>query len=197
MRQIKQQSNNANSQLSINKVYALVNHRANSIEFGPSQGMFLDDVLRNKGIGTYALNEIVVWLRENFQDYSISPFEFITPESASEEEDKDRRNKFLENFGFTLGFTDVTQRNGTLKAKKPSLIKSYVNHEKIDEIDIEQYFFNLINDKNKVEKEYGDLKVEFAARGEELLGGMPKGEIIKYTVIASIGVIVLIILLTL
>lgn len=197
IKQIKQQASSANSQLSINKVYALVNHRANSIEFGPSQGMFLDDVLRNKGIGTFALNEIIVWLRENFQDYSISPFDIVTPESASDEEDKDRRNKFLENFGFTLGFTDVTQRSGTLKAKKPSLLKSYVNNEKIDEIDIEQYFFNLLGEKSKIEKEYSDLKVEYAARGEELLGGMPKGEIIKYTVIASIGVIVLMILLTL
>ena len=136
---------NASDKLAINKVYALVNHRTNSIEFGPNQGLFIDENLRGKGLGTYALNELIVWLRDNFQEYSITPFEFVSLENT-DEEDKERRNKFLENFGFTLGFTDVTQRTGTMKAKKPSLIKPYVNMDKLEELDIEKYFFNLIND---------------------------------------------------
>lgn len=193
-RPIRAVSGNASDQLSINKVYALVNHRSNSIEFGPTQGLFLDKNLRNKGIGTFAVNELISWLRENFQEYSITPFDFVTSESA-DEDDRDVRNKFLENFGFNLSFTDVTQRNGTMKAKKPSLIKNYVNNEKLKELDIEKFFFNLINEKNKLEKDYNELKVEYAARGEELLGGMPKGDLIKYTVIGSISVLVIMLLL--
>ncbi len=42
-----------------------------------------------------------------------------------------------------------------------------------------------------------ELKVENAARGEELLGGMPKGDLIKYTVIGSIAVLVIMLLLIL
>lgn len=193
-RPIRAVSGNASDQLSINKVYALVNHRSNSIEFGPTQGLFLDKNLRNKGIGTFAVNELISWLRENFQEYSITPFDFVTADNA-DEDDRDVRNKFLENFGFNLSFTDVTQRNGTMKAKKPSLIKNYVNSEKLEELDIEKFFFNLINEKNKLEKDYNELKVEYAARGEELLGGMPKGDLIKYTVIGSISVLAIMILL--
>ena len=176
-RPIRGVSGNASDQLSINKIYALVNHRSNSIEFG-----------------TFALNELVSWLRENFQEYSITPFDFVTADNADEDE-RDVRNKFLENFGFNLSFTDVTQRNGTMKAKKPSLIKNYINSDKLEELDIEKFFFNLINEKNKLEKDYNELKVEYAARGEELLGGMPKGDLIKYTVIGSISVLVIMLLL--
>lgn len=193
-RPIASSAGNANDKLAINKIYALVNHRSNSIEFGPNQGFSLDDNLRGKGIGTFAMNELIVWLRNNFQEYSINPFEFITPENA-DEEDKERRNKFLENFGFLLGFTDVTQRNGTMKAKKPSLIKTYVNGEKLEELDIEKYFFGLINERNRLEKDLSELKVEYAARGEELLGGMPKGDLIKYTVIGSISILIIMMLL--
>ena len=120
IRPIKSISGNASDQLSINKMYALVNHRSNSIEFGPTQGLFLDKNLRNRGIGTFAFNELIVWLRENFQEYSITPFDFVTGDNM-EDDEREIRNKFLENFGFTLGFTDITQRNGTMKAKKPSL----------------------------------------------------------------------------
>lgn len=193
-RPIRAVSGNASDQLSINKLFALVNHRSNSIEFGPTQGLVLDKNLRNKGIGSFALNELISWLRENFQEYSITPFDFVTSESA-DEDDRDVRNKFLENFGFNLSFTDVTQRNGTMKAKKPSLLKNYINSEKLEELDIEKFFFNLINEKNRLEKEYNELKVEYAARGEELLGGMPKGDLIKYTVIGSISVLAIMILL--
>ncbi len=174
----------------------LVNHRSNSIEFGPTQGLFLDKNLRNRGIGTFAFNELIVWLRENFQEYSITPFDFVTGDNM-EDDEREIRNKFLENFGFTLGFTDITQRNGTMKAKKPSLLKSYTNNEKLEEVDIEKFFFNLLNERNKLEKEYNELKVEYAARGEELLGGMPKGDLIKYTVIGSIAVLVIMLLLIL
>ena len=187
-------SGNATDQLSINKITATVNHRANSIEFGPPQGMLLDSNLRGKGIGTFALNEIVTWLRQRYQDYSISSFEFMSGENA-DEADKERRNKFLENFGFSLGFTDSTQRTGTAKAKKPSLLRPYINSDKLEELDIEKYFFSLYNEKNKLDKEYNELKVEYAARGEELLGGMPKTDLIKYTVMGSIGVLVIMILL--
>ncbi len=84
-----------------------------------------------------------------------------------------------------------------MKAKKPSLLKSYTNNEKLEEVDIEKFFFNLLNERNKLEKEYNELKVEYAARGEELLGGMPKGDLIKYTVIGSIAVLVIMLLLIL
>ena len=82
-----------------------------------------------------------------------------------------------------------------MKAKKPSIIKNYIKSEKLEELDIEKFFFNLINEKNKLEKDYNELKVEYVARGEELLGGMPKGDLIKYTVIGSISVLAIMILL--
>lgn len=184
----------ASEKLSLNKFTATVNHRTNSVDFGPIQGGYIEESLRGRGIGSYAFNEIIGWLKSNFEDYAINPFEFLSPETATAE-DLDMRNKFLENFGFTLGFTDVTQRSGTMKAKKVSVLKERYNAEKIEEMDIEQYVFGLINDKSDLEKSYSELKTEYAARGEELLAGIPKSEIIKYTMIGCGVILVIMILL--
>lgn len=184
----------ASEKLSLNKFTATVNHRTNSVDFGPIQGGYIEESIRGRGIGSYAFNEVVSWLKANFEDYAINPFEFLSPENSTPE-DIEMRNKFLENFGFTLGFTDVTQRSGTMKAKKVSVLKERYNAEKIEEMDIEQYVFGLINDKSSLEKSYTELKSEYAARGEELLAGIPKSEIIKYTIIGIVLIFVIMILL--
>lgn len=183
----------ASEKLSLNKFSATVNHRTNSVDFGPIQGIYVEENLRGRGIASFSLNELISWLKSNFEEYTINPFEFISPDNATQE-DIEGRNKFLENFGFTLGFTDVTQRSGTMKAKKVSILKEHYNSEKVEELDIEQFVFGLINDKANLERSYNELKVEYAARGEELLAGIPKSEIVKYT---AVGCVVVLIILTL
>lgn len=184
----------ASEKLSLNKFAATVNHRTNSVDFGPVQGGYIEESLRGRGIGSFGFNELISWLKANFEDYAVNPFEFLSPENATPD-DIDRRNRFLESFGFTLGFTDVTQKSGTMKAKKVSVLKERYNAEKIEELDIEQFVFNLINEKASLEKSYGDLKTEYAARGEELLAGIPKSEIIKYTIIGCVLVLFIMVLL--
>ena len=181
----------ASEKLSLNKFTATVNHRTNSVDFGPVQGGYLEESLRGRGIGSFGFNELISWLKSNF---AVNPFEFLSNENASPDE-IERRNKFLESFGFTLGFTDVTQKSGTMKAKKVSVLKERYNAEKIEELDIEQFVFNLINDKASLEKSYSDLKTEYAARGEELLAGIPKSEIVKYTIVGCVLVLLIMILL--
>ena len=81
-----------------------------------------------------------------------------------------------------------------MKAKKVSILKEHYNSEKVEELDIEQFVFGLINDKANLERSYNELKVEYAARGEELLAGIPKSEIVKYT---AVGCVVVLVILTL
>lgn len=184
----------ASGKLSLNKITAMVNHKTNSIDFGPSQGVLLDEFIRGKGIGTYAFNEIVLWLKKAFGEYAVNPFDFSLGEYSSETE-KSIRNDFLEHFGFTIDFSDPTQTSGTAKIKKASSLKEHYNSDKIDELDIEKYVFGLIGEKYKLEKDYGELKHNYETRGTEVINGIPKSDIIKYTLGLCIAAIALLIFL--
>lgn len=184
----------ASEKLSINKMTALVNHKSNSVDFGPPQGVFIEEGLRGRGIGTFAFNEIVVWLKTDFPEYSVNPFEFSLGEYG-ENINKQIRNDFLEHFGFTVSFSDNIQNSGSIKIKKVNMLKEHYNSEKIEEHNIEKYVFGLITDKYKLEKEYSDLKKVYETRGEEILNGVPKSDIVKYTMIGCGAAILILIAL--
>lgn len=185
----------AAEKLSINKITALANHKSNSIDFGPGQGIFIEESLRGKGIGSFAMDELIVWIKNKFPEYSVSSFEFVSGDLISET-DKNIRNDFFENFGFTISYSDHTQNSGIIKIKKASMLKEHYNAEKIDEMDIEKYVLGLITDKYKIEKDYNDLKLNFDTRSNELVSGIPKSDIAKYTLLCcAIAIILLIVLL--
>ncbi len=183
-----------NDKLSINKISVTVNHRMNSIDFGPMQGIFIEESIRGKGITTFLVNELIRWLKKNFPDYTINAFEIVEHENITEQV-RDIRNKFLEKFGFSLNYTDITNRNGTMRAKKPALLKEVYNSERIEELDIEQYVLGLINDRGKMETDINTLKVELNSRGEEIFKGVTKSEFVKYTLIGCALVIILMVFL--
>ncbi len=172
----------ADAKLSINKIYVNANHNNQSIEFGPLQGLLIDESIANRGIGTFAMNELVKWVKQNFEEYVVVPFEFVGTDSMTTD-DKEIRIKFLENFGFNLNFSDVSRKNGSMKARRVSFLREYLNFDKVDEIEIEPYFFNLIKEKFDIDKQYNELKIDYQLRGEELLGGIQKADLIKYSII--------------
>lgn len=184
----------AAEKLSINKITALANHKSNSIDFGPGQGIFIEESLRGKGIGSFAMNELVIWIKSKFTEYAINPFEFILGDMISET-DKKIRNDFFENFGFTISYSDHTQNGGIIKIKKAGMLKEHYNAEKIDEMNIEKYVFGLITDKYKIEKDYTDLKQTFDTRSNELVSGIPKADIAKYTLVCCVIAIFLLVIL--
>ncbi len=191
---INAKQGSANDKLSINKITVAINHRMNSIDFGPAQGIFIEQSIRGKGVTTFVVNEMIRWLKKNFPDYTINPFEILDYENATEE-GKDSRNKFLEKFGFSLSYTDITNKSGTMRAKKPAVLKEVYNSERIEELDIEHYVLGLINDRGKLEGDISKLKVELSTRGEEIFKGVTKSEFIKYTLIGCVLVIVLLVFL--
>lgn len=185
----------ASEKLSINKLTAYAKHKSNSVEFGPAQGVFVEESLRGKGIGTFAMNELVKWVKSEFPEYSVTPFDFVSGDYI-QDTDKKIRNQFLESFGFTISFSDPTQNSGNIKIKKVNMLKEHYNNDKIQELDIVKYVFGLITDRYKLEKDYGDLKRNYETRGEELLNGIPKSDIVKYTIICcGVAIVLMIILL--
>ena len=180
--------------LSINKLTATINHLEKTITLGPAGGLNLEDHLRGKGIGTYMMNLLVVWLKRNFSDYTILSCECSIQENAAGN-NKDRFMNFITNFGLIFKPQDNLMREGIIESIKVYSLKEHKNTDKVEEVDVERFIFETVRDKTIIESKYNELKEEFDSRGKELLAGVPKTDIIKYTVIGCAAVIIIFVLI--
>jgi hypothetical protein len=183
----------AGEKLSLNKFEALINHSEHSIRLGPATGIQLEDMLQNSGIGTYALNWLMTELKKTVPNYSFNPFELTLSESMSTSA-KELMVSFLNKFGISFNFVDIEQKAGTMRANTPAQIITHYNPDKIQELDLEEYLYQLITERQKNETELNNMKAEIERMGEESFGGIPKKQLVKYTLI-SCGVTIVIIFL--
>jgi len=170
------------SKLSLNKFEATINHTDRSINLGPSTGAQIEESLQNLGLGTYMLNELIIALRSCCPSYTFNPFEITLPEKITQQE-RERLIAFLSKFSIAMGFSDIEQRVGTIRAGQPQQLITHYSVEKIQEVDIEDYVFQLITERNKNESEIANLKAENSRMGEETFSGIPKRQLVKYTLI--------------
>ncbi|MDR2884722.1 MAG: hypothetical protein LBV09_06395, partial [Deferribacteraceae bacterium] len=155
---------------SLNKFEATVNHTDHSITIGPSQGIQVEEQLQNRGIGTYALNELLLALRNNCPNYSFLPYEVTMSENVSESK-KALLEAFLAKFNIPLSFSDLERRIGTVRASTPQQVINHYNQDKIQEIDLEEFIVQLVAEKTKNDTEIANMKAEISRMGEETLGG--------------------------
>ncbi len=181
--------------LSINKFEATVNHSDRSISFGPAQGIQIEEAMQNRGIGTYALNELILALRNACPNYTFNPYEITLPEETTISQ-REKLIAFLSKFNIALGFSDIEQRVGTIRAGQPQQLVTHFNAEKIQELDLEEFLFQLVSDRNKNENEMNNMKAEISRMGEETFSGIPKKQLVKYTLICCGLTLLLIFILT-
>jgi hypothetical protein len=191
---IASRANTMGEKLSINKFEAYINHSDRTIRLGPSSGAQLEESLQNYGIGTYAFNWLLSELKRIVPNYGFNPFEVTLPEEMNISS-KERLISFFTKFGINFNFVDIEQRNGTLRANTPMQIITHYNSDKIQELDLEEYLFSLIVDRHKFETEIGKLKAEIERMGEESFAGIPKKQLVKYTLIGCAFTIIFILVL--
>ncbi len=76
--------------------------------------LFLDPAeLRGQRIGTYLMNEIVVWAQQ-WPEAKVRPIKLLS--GQAEEENRDRRNRFYERFGLVFAYSDPEHREGVSKS---------------------------------------------------------------------------------
>ncbi|WP_068638861.1 GNAT family N-acetyltransferase [Thauera butanivorans] len=76
--------------------------------------LFLDPAeLRGQRIGTYLMNEIVVWAQQ-WPEAKVRPIKLLS--GQAEEENRDRRNRFYERFGLVFAYSDPEHREGMSKS---------------------------------------------------------------------------------
>src|SRR3989344_4608344 len=79
--------------------------------YGGSGAVFLDlPGLEGNRIGSYMMNEIVSWARR-WPDASVKPIQLLSLQAQAE--NKDRRNRFYEQFNIRFEYTDLSKSEGT------------------------------------------------------------------------------------
>ena len=180
--------------LSINKFEASVNHMDRTINLGPLNGVQIEESLRDRGIGTYALNELIVALRNCCPNYTFNPYEITLPAETTPEV-RERLLTFLSKFNIAMGFSDIEQRVGTIRAGQPQQLISHYNVEKIQEMNLEEFIFQMVGERYKNDNEITNLKTEISRMGEETFSGIPKKQLVKYTLIGCCVTLLVIFLL--
>lgn len=111
--------------------------------------LFFDPIeLRGQRIGTYLMNEIVVWARQ-WPDAMVSSIELLS--GQAEEENRDRRNRFYERFGLVFVYSDPEHREGVSKpmpAKELAPVTSW--EANIRERDPREYLAELLYERERM-----------------------------------------------
>ncbi|MDR0453242.1 MAG: hypothetical protein LBH05_00350 [Deferribacteraceae bacterium] len=181
--------------LSINKFEATVHHTDRTISLGPIHGAQIEEAFQNRGVGTFLLNDLITALRSCCPQYNFNPYEFTLPENVTMAE-REKIIGFLSKFNISMGFSDIEQRTGIIRAGQPQQLVNYVNPDKITELNLEDFIFQMLNDRNKNENEINNLKAEISRMGEETFNGIPKKQLAKYTLIGCGVTLFLIFILT-
>lgn len=172
--------------LNLNKCYTTVDRVERKVQFGPAM-FIVEEGLRGFGIGTAMMNELIAWLKAEFPSLDIIP-PTLKDDDLSGEEARVRRNRFLENFGFSLNFDDFTQTNGVAEIKSVSDLKEYVNIAKIEELDAEGYILDSLLARQKMEQELRRMQSEMENVDDEYFTKLKRDDVTGIVIV--IGVII-------
>lgn len=186
--------NNLDEKLSINKVEAVVDHKEKTVKIGPIQGIQIENNLQNKGLGCFMLCELAQWLKKSATGCSIAPYEVSLSESVSVLE-KEKLLAIAAKFNLDASLNGLSQQDLIIKFPPVSQINEYYNSDKIQELELEEFIVNLVSERLKKEQEIDNMKQEIEKLGEESFGGIPKKQLIKYTLICCGATLAIIFLL--
>lgn len=117
--------------------------------------------LRGHRIGTYLMNEIVMWVKR-WPEAQVKSVELRADQA--QDDNKDRRNWFYEQFGLEFDYTDAEHRAGN---SRPMLVKDLTPVEKWKDNITERRMFDFLGDMLAAkESALFDLKIAKRANGE-------------------------------
>lgn len=121
----------------------------------PSMGsgaVFLDlPGLEGCRIGTYLMNEVVSWVKQ-WPDADLKPIGLVAGQADSE--NKERRNRFYQQFGIEFEFTDHSQAAGFSKPMRAGqLLNSEKWKSRIKVVDAREYLANILDENLNLEFE--------------------------------------------
>lgn len=124
-----------------------------------SGAVFLDlpNLMGNR-IGTYLMNEIVLWVK-HWPDAKVRSISLL--DLQAQPDNKERRNRFYEQFGLNFKYTDKDHKEGTsmeILAKELKTTEKW--KENITERELPDFLSQMINKIEKLSKELERITTE-------------------------------------
>lgn len=135
-----------------NRFSATADANSETITIAAGNRMVIGRNIRDKGIGTFALNEIVRWMIVKYPNYMIDIID-ISQHVTPDKDDRKRAVHFLSNFGFD--FKESTKSGafeGVMEAALSMNLREYINRSKVDEIDIGKFIKELLKERYRIEE---------------------------------------------
>jgi hypothetical protein len=114
--------------------------------------VFLDPgELRGQHIGTYLMNEVVAWVRQ-WPEAIVQPVELVI--NQAQDGNKDRRNKFYEQFGLIFDYTNSRCEEGLSRKVPAGSLKCVESWRKnIKEVTVPEFMADLLYSKKWLEQD--------------------------------------------
>jgi hypothetical protein len=126
-----------------------VNSETITIAAGPR--MHISSNIRNRGIGSFALNEIIKWMIVKYPNYMVQPID-ISSSVTPDKEDLTRATAFFSNFGFRFKPSASSEIEGVMETALCMNLRQYTNRNKVDEIDIPKFIRELLRERYAIEE---------------------------------------------
>lgn len=86
-----------------NRFYLALNEKENRAVFGPRDSIAIRQNFQSFGIGSYMFSQLIKWGAPNFPNLNVRRGSLSASDAERDDgKNKERRNSFYENFGFTL-----------------------------------------------------------------------------------------------
>lgn len=110
--------------------------------------IFLDIAEKGQRVGSYLMNEVVMWARQ-WPNATVRPISLVSAQAS--EDNKTRRNRFYEQFGLTFDYEDTEQRAGISRPMTASALTPVASWQSnISELDIHDYLGELLYNRDRI-----------------------------------------------
>ncbi|MYM82879.1 hypothetical protein GTP44_13035 [Duganella sp. FT50W] len=112
--------------------------------------------LRGQRFGTYLMNEVVSWAKR-WPDATILPIHLLAGQAY--EGNKERRNRYYEQFGLEFEYADGSKASGMSKPMRAAQLVDIDSwKENIRELDLHGYMTFLLTERQKNDREITELQ---------------------------------------
>lgn len=177
-----------------NKLSCTVDLISRTIKFPHLNRYRLSKNYRGYGLSTYAMNEIVTILKNDYPEFEVDPVQFSFSDT-DEDVDRSAFFAFMEKFGFWFRFDGTDNHKGILNIEKAEMMKTAAKKETIQELEIAPFMKGLFADRSKMQEEITRIKLDFKEKNT-VLNRFEKDQAITF-LLNIIGALVLLLLIVL
>jgi GNAT superfamily N-acetyltransferase len=134
-----------------NKFIATADAQREVVTIAAGSRMMITANIRDKGIGTFAMNEIIRWMIIRYPNYMVDVIK-ISRADIPKDEERFRAIEFFKNFGFRFNEDPSSPSEGTIETALCMNLHEHLNRSKVEEIDISKFIRELLRERYVIEE---------------------------------------------